>query len=158
MARFLRAHRYRLALAATGISVFTYIESLPTYNYRLLILPPMLACLLARLCASMPNSRGSRDARWICIKCSFVEHWLAKRTEQSDKSLNVAFALGNRCARPHVDSPKGTRDTGEMRGKQEKIDPNKNAHSTENASNFRRIKFIRSLDVDYREKIPTVRY
>lgn len=30
---------YRLALAATGIGVFTYIESLPTYNYRLPILP-----------------------------------------------------------------------------------------------------------------------
>lgn len=47
MARCLRARRYRLALAATGIGVFTYIESLPTYNYRLLILPPMLA----RLCS-----------------------------------------------------------------------------------------------------------
>lgn len=43
-------------------------------------------------CASMPNSRGSRDARWICIKCSFVEHGLAKRTEQSDDLSGLLFA------------------------------------------------------------------
>lgn len=49
-------------------------------------------------------------------------------------------------------------DAGHEWEAEEKIDPNKNAHSTENASNFRRIKSVRSLDVDYREKVPVVRY
>lgn len=72
MARCLRARRYRLALAATGSA---YLPTLnlcqPTITGYPSFLEPVLACLLARR-ASMPNSRGSRDARWICIKCSFA--------------------------------------------------------------------------------------
>jgi len=37
-------------------------------------------------------------------------------------------------------------------------DPSKNAHPTENGSHSRRIKSVRLLDVDYREKILAVRY
>lgn len=157
MARCLRARRYRLALAATGIGVFTYIESLPTYNYRLLILPPMLARPLARLCASMPDSRGSRDARWICIKCSFMEHELVKRTGQFD-NLSARCWIVKIDARDRTSIFQGERAVGEMGRKQGNIDPNKSAHSTENASHSRRIKSVRSLDVDYREKISVMRY
>lgn len=122
MARCLRARRYRLALAATGIVVFTYIESLPTYNYRLPILPPVPARLLARLCASMPNSRGSRDVRWICIKCSFVEQGLAKRTEQSDD-------LSACCSLVKIDTRDRAifREERELWGEWEKVEPSKKA-------------------------------
>lgn len=61
-------------------------------------------------------------------------------------------------ARDRVSIFQNEQDAGHEREAEEKIDSNKNAHSTENASNFRRIKSVRSLNVDYREKIPVVRY
>lgn len=76
--------RYRLALAATGSA---YLPTLnlcqPTITGYPSFLEPVLACLLARR-ASMPNSRGSRDARWICIKCSFVER---PRVGENDETI-----------------------------------------------------------------------
>lgn len=46
----------------------------------------------------------------------------------------------------------------ELWGKWGKIEPSKKAQPTENASHSRRIKSGQPLDVDYREKIPAVRY
>lgn len=82
---------------------------------------------------------------------------MAKRTEQSD-NLSAWRSLVKIVARDRTPIFQDEQDAEHEREAEGKIDPNKNAHSTENASNFRRIKSIRSLEVDYREKIPVVKY
>lgn len=63
------------------------------------------------------NSRGSRDARWICIKCSFVER-MGWRKGQSNSTISqrLLFVPENLDTRPRADFLRRTKRCRGRRG------------------------------------------